>query len=94
MIGLGGFGFGEQAVEGAHAAAEDEQFGALFAEAFKFGGLEGGGLAEDPGDDARLDGFVADGVEWGWWFFVHGKRGLKIVDVRICFDCFIMHDTI
>jgi hypothetical protein len=74
MVLLSSFNFGEEAVEGAHAAAEDEEFGALFAEALELRGLEGGGLAEDPGDDARLDGFVADGLEWRWWFFVHLKR--------------------
>jgi hypothetical protein len=74
LVFPGGFGFGEEAVEGEHAAVENVELGALFAEAFEFRGLEGGGLAEDPGDDARLDGFVADGVEWGWRFFVHLKR--------------------
>jgi hypothetical protein len=73
VIPLGGLGCGEQAVEGAHAAAEDEELGLFLAKAFEFGGLEGGCLAEDPGDDAGLDGRVADGVERGWSFFVHGK---------------------
>ena len=79
MIGFGGFGLGEEAVEGAHAAAEDEKFGALLTEALELGGLEGGGLAKDPCDDAGLDGFVADRVEWGWRFVVHWKRS-GIVD--------------
>ena len=53
-----------------HAAAEDEQFGAFFAEAIKFGGFESGGLAENPCDDARFDRLIADGVEWWLVHFV------------------------
>ena len=73
LVRFGGFSFGEQAVERPHAAAEDEEFGALFAKAFEFGSFKGRGLAEHPGDDARFDGCVADGVEWGWSVFVHGR---------------------
>ena len=65
------------------AAAEDEQFRAFCAEAFEFGGFEGGGLAENPGDDARFDRLVADGVEWGVVHFRIEIRDLRFISPRL-----------
>ena len=69
FVGLLFLRLGEQSVKGAHAALEDHEFRAFLAEPLQFGSLEGGCLAQHPGNDPRLKRLVAVGGEWG---VVHG----------------------
>ena len=68
-------GFRAKAMNRLDAALEDRQLGLFIAEAVKFFGFVGLGLAKHPGHNAGLKRLVTAGGEF---FIRHGVWGMKV----------------